>query len=711
MTNDEIKITEQTAVEPAETKQPPKMTTLEYLEALDKVIVQTRDIKAVEAFLDTQGTEPLKSVEAYPKFQKLVCAIPGKADPQRQSLLEYQLALIDLFCRNGLDPNNRKDETVQPILIAVLTCAVGNPKAVKALIDLLLKHGADPNAVHREFDPKCEIVWCHKPLAWAISKSGYFENTDIVQTLIDAGAEKDSWVAKKDDLKISMMWMALSSSNAKWAQRLLATVDMIKEWDHCQYAWSTPEFERLREAKGDALETFLKEIREKSEKLSKKTVRIDSEEVASEEYPSIDEILREDPRTLQYIEKELVIKRYCEGLMAAVHTGSLEAVDKFLSSHLQEIAYLKSKEAYQALLSAIQMDNLGIVTLLLKRGIAPDNIPGDPFQYGRIVCPSALTVAMMQTKIRKKSDNNDAIVEVLLQHGADPNAKYTYDSNFATPFWAALRSRNEPLQARLLKAGANPNQNITYQFVTGRSEFLSLAPLHILAHQGECDLIRALLKYQDLDLDKLGYLNDCYWSMPVLELCSSDGRTALMLAAARGHVDVINILATAGAKVNQTNDDGETALMVVVEQSLPHDDKKLAVVNALLTLGADVNRVDKRGKSALMRAAQAGNLAIVNALLANGADVNLIDEDRANAYAFAENDEIRAAIGRYYVADLKVTFWMADHFKKTTEGSSFRADFSDSVLCEMNTVYTAIDEYVRDHPTSPPLPSSPRPKS
>jgi uncharacterized protein len=131
----------------------------------------------------------------------------------------------------------------------------------------------------------------------------------------------------------------------------------------------------------------------------------------------------------------------------------------------------------------------------------------------------------------------------------------------------------------------------------------------------------------------------------------SDGRTALISAAARGDLEVVNLLIARGADVNVKDKQGYTALSHAIEAR--YDEVALVLLNQpkldpnarglngvtvlssyswrghkdavqrLLDLGADVNAQDNDGDAPLHGAAQNGNVEIIDMLFAKGANLNL----------------------------------------------------------------------------------------
>ena len=111
-----------------------------------------------------------------------------------------------------------------------------------------------------------------------------------------------------------------------------------------------------------------------------------------------------------------------------------------------------------------------------------------------------------------------------------------------------------------------------------------------------------------------------------------DGYTVLMLASAKGYIDVVELLLAKGAKVNAKMNNGATALMMASQEG--HKD----VVELLLAAGADVIAEANDGVSALMLASAKGYIDVVELLLAKGAKVNAKMNNGATALMMASQE-------------------------------------------------------------------------
>ncbi|NXK45567.1 AN34C protein, partial [Chauna torquata] len=118
------------------------------------------------------------------------------------------------------------------------------------------------------------------------------------------------------------------------------------------------------------------------------------------------------------------------------------------------------------------------------------------------------------------------------------------------------------------------------------------------------------------------------------------GGNSLLKAVWLGRLRLTRLLLEGGAYINESNEKGETALMVacitkhVDQQSI----SKAKMVKYLLDNRADPNIQDKSGKTALMHACIRGaGGEVVSLLLENGADPSLEDHSGASALVHAIN--------------------------------------------------------------------------
>jgi ankyrin repeat protein len=103
-----------------------------------------------------------------------------------------------------------------------------------------------------------------------------------------------------------------------------------------------------------------------------------------------------------------------------------------------------------------------------------------------------------------------------------------------------------------------------------------------------------------------------------------------VLEAARcGSTSAMRKLVLAGAKVNVSDQDGFTPLMLAIMR----ENWKMAAY--LIEQRADVNRRNKIGQTALMLAAQDGYKQLVEQLIRSGADVGAVDAEKRNALSWA----------------------------------------------------------------------------
>ena len=195
------------------------------------------------------------------------------------------------------------------------------------------------------------------------------------------------------------------------------------------------------------------------------------------------------------------------------------------------------------------------------------------------------TTLLMEAIYYREADK----ARLLIESGADVNAENRYGM---TPMFLAARAGMADVGILLLSGGVNPNAT------NAEGETLLMAA----AKAGSAPLVRALM-VDDLDRMMVGVDPNLTESWR--------GQTALMWAAAEGHVQVIQALIDGGADINKFS-----AYQKFIE---PDPDKRQG--------GFVYPRIPKGRLSALHFAAREGQLAAVQALIYNGADLDLADEE------------------------------------------------------------------------------------
>lgn len=127
---------------------------------------------------------------------------------------------------------------------------------------------------------------------------------------------------------------------------------------------------------------------------------------------------------------------------------------------------------------------------------------------------------------------------------------------------------------------------------------------------------------------------------------SSDGNS-LIKAVHQSRLRLTRLLLEGGAYINESNDRGETPLMIACKtKHVDHQSvSKAKMVKYLLENNADPNIQDKSGKTALMHAClEKAGPEVVSLLLKSGADLSLQDHSSYSALVYAINAEDRETL-------------------------------------------------------------------
>ena len=203
------------------------------------------------------------------------------------------------------------------------------------------------------------------------------------------------------------------------------------------------------------------------------------------------------------------------------------------------------------------------------------------------------------------------------------------NSNRATPLHIAASEGKDELLSLLIEKGA-------YLFSKDND---GRTPIAISYVSCKYEFTRRLLYYgsklipQELEKEALTGIHEAVENNNVSEVVSEIGRDSesinsltrsglspLMLAAVQGNETIVNLLLESGAKVEQTNERGETAL--IWASAFQGREK---IVESLLAQGAHPNCQSQLGMTPLHWAALEGNNGIASVLLKNRAKPDVGD--------------------------------------------------------------------------------------
>lgn len=356
-------------------------------------------------------------------------------------------------------------------------------------------------------------------------------------------------------------------------------------------------------------------------------------------------------------------------LSQAVQSGDQETVRQLLRSHAD--VNQPDPDGTTPLEWAVYADDLETVKLLLHAGAnanAANRYGVTPLSLAATNRDAAMAKALLDAGadanarlpsgstmlMQAARTGNPDIVRLLIEHGADVNAKGSVYGETAL-VWAADQNHPEAEQVLIahgadVDARTNPLEHEKDRF--GLEGVLTIlphgdwTPLMYAARQGSLDAARALV-------DAGAKVN----------LTDPDHTSALLIAIINDHYDTAAMLTEKGADPNLTDTAGMGALYAAVDMNTlgevfgrpeRQSHEKLTAVDLMKVLidhGADVNAQLKTptlerahtpgdgllnvGTTPLMRAAKNGDSAAISLLLAHGANPNAQEKNDTTALMLA----------------------------------------------------------------------------
>lgn len=275
--------------------------------------------------------------------------------------------------------------------------------------------------------------------------------------------------------------------------------------------------------------------------------------------------------------------------------------------------------------------------------------------------------------------NRLAVVEYLLQHGADVQAK---DKGGLVPLHNACSYGHYEVTELLVRAGASVNVSDLWKFT----------PLHEASAKGKYDIVRLLLKHgadpgkknrdghTPLDLVRDG-------DQDIADLLRGDA--ALLDAAKKGHLARVHKLAT-GQNINCRDSQGRNSTPLHLAAGY----NNLDVAEYLLEHGADVNAQDKGGLIPLHNASSYGHLDVAALLIRFNTEVNATDR-----WGFTPIHEA-AQKGRTQLCALLLAHGADPHMKNQEGQTPLDLSTAEDVKCLLQDAMT---QHLPPTATSSPL--------
>ena len=236
-------------------------------------------------------------------------------------------------------------------------------------------------------------------------------------------------------------------------------------------------------------------------------------------------------------------------------------------------------------------------------------------------------------------EKKPTMVKLLADRGARVNVSFEVEDKTCTPLiWAAYHNHADIVKELLAQRAiqtAKDSLGYTALMWTAAAGHKETAEVLVKANENDAALpsLSVIENTSTLIASNLSVLYGLEAEQEknsnLMEAANNDGKTALLLAAEKGHSDIVSLLLLSGALVNVQDNDGCTPLQLAACGG------HLEIVYKLLQTNADVNKRNKTGATPLWDAAYQGHPVIVNLLRDNNADVNICDVSGRSALCAA----------------------------------------------------------------------------
>jgi len=299
------------------------------------------------------------------------------------------------------------------------------------------------------------------------------------------------------------------------------------------------------------------------------------------------------------------------------NSGKCTSIVKLLLKHGANINGVCDK-GETALYRACESKKVEVVQLLLDAGA--DVSITTPHAYPLYAACTVNDARKAHNMSEEYQSDAAAIIELLLKNRVDVNLKCPKGG---TALHKAIRSGLTDAVRLLLENGAD---------VGDCNESSTQHPLYIACNEGSALILDLLLQHS----------TKSNFSPPVTNL--------LGVAVEKGFAGVTKVLCEHGADVNKAVLCGKTVFVYVLEQmafsrlKLSITDKDLQLLRLLVEAGADVNVTTFDGQSALHIACSGGSCEMLQLLLQHGANCNKTKSDGKTALHVAYEKQNLAAV-------------------------------------------------------------------